>query len=211
MATAAATSTRLGRSSQQQSPMGDIPTELPTVNPENPERQDRPPDQRTQGQLFSATNDSNYNIPSLSREIEEFKKFNHEEAYWRNTEEFYPNPLYTLQSEENQLEARIYKANLTQANMLWRRGNKPPRMYPSVDEWSKLPDNLIDALDKAMTLDYVQGMEKGEFTTRFFPNEIRHERFLRELNEFTKRHKYIATAPRPQWNHSSHLVRSGMD
>ena len=208
---------RSGQTTQRSSPTyPDIPTNLSTANVDNPSVQDRPPDRppddRTTGHFYSATSNSNYDIPLLSKEIEEYKNFDHDHSTWRNMRGFYSSPLYLLGEQGNEQEAQLYKANVMKANMLWRRGRKPPRIFPGQTDWEKLPETLREALEEGMNLDFMQGLnDQGELEHRYFPNEERHKTFLRELNEYSKRNKYTATAPRPQWNLSSHLLREGMD
>ena len=94
---------------------------------------------------------------------------------------------------------------------VWKPNNQIPKAYPQASEWESIPGEIRTSLDGVLNLDVVIGLDiKSELQTRFFVNYHHQEHFYGLLSAYTTDHKYIPTAPRPQWQLPSHFIKFGM-
>ena len=86
-----------------------------------------------------------------------------------------------------------------------------PRIYPSENNVSFFPDEMVHLMNEALELDQIQGIDdRGKLITQYFIHYSRHEHFIKFINRFKATHQYTATAPQPRWSVPSHMNQLGM-
>ena len=190
----------LARASRRGSPHN--PPENPGGRPTSP----RIPQPSTS--YYSHHCQAEVQIPLLSEEIEAYKKFDHKFNTWRNTENFYPDPLFLL---ENAPEIRQWNFRLLVERALtrWREHNSPmPKLYLSQKEWDSFP-GLQQAIKDALTLYEVKGLENDRETTRYFINEQAAGDTLEVIKKVAE-HIHLASRP-PMWGIPSNMLLNRMN
>ncbi len=179
-----------------------IPSGLNTGNPL--------PDSPTQPSFFSSSTQTNYQIPTLAKELEAYKKFPHNLEPWPSKVHLAATPFHTLEGATED-EKKTFRLRINTAHGWWQKGEKIPKAYPSRWEWPTLPTELTDHLQYTLIFDQVRGLgENNKLEIRLFVNYKCHGEFLEKLNAFALKHRYTTTAPRPRWTLPSHYQREGM-
>src|SRR5258706_8511462 len=186
--------------------LSNTPTIPYTINTANPI-----PEEEPQPSFFSSSLQTNYQIPKLAKELENYRKFPHDREPWPSKVHLAATPFHTLERASEE-EKRLLRVKLNTAHGWWWKGEKIPKAYPSRWEWPTLPTELTDHLQYALIFDQVQGLgTNNKLEKSLFVNYKSHGEFLEKLNAFALQHKYTTTAPRPRWILPSHYQREGME
>jgi hypothetical protein len=163
---------------------------------------------RPSGSFFSHHEMREVVLPQLSDEIKALRGWDHRKEPWRNTFNFYPEPLCEMENLP-EITKEAFRSLAQLALTKWREyGSRMPKLYPSREEWEAFP-SVRTGVSEALTLLQVRGLEGEIPTTRYFPNELLTDRLMEELGDLAKRVKLSSRMP--QWGIPSHMYHVGMD
>jgi len=146
----------------------------------------------TNNQFYNSSSRSYYNIPILKDELNTYQGFDHIDDKWPDNHILAPFRLCDLSTNPDKIMIKDLKKKLISAYQTWRKGNKIPRIYPNPSEWSNIPSDITDALDGALHLDRVRGVDSsGNFKVRYFINYGRHETFTEAINDHATMYRYV--------------------